>query len=148
MPRISATMRGALFYTADNINYRDLMAVDIESGENTMLIEDARIGDLVFNKLDRSIWALRHLNGLVSLVRIPAPYTEWKMIFSWPHGLVPFEMDISPDGSLLSVSMGEISGDQFLRIFRIEDLMVCQFQLSGWKLGQEASCRGQSRMAS
>ncbi len=112
-----------LFYTADNINYRDLMAVDVDSGENRMLIEDARIGDLVFNKSDQSIWALRHLNGLVSLVRIPAPYTEWNMIYSWPHGQVPFEMDISPDGSLLSLSMGEISGDQFLRIFRIEDLV-------------------------
>ncbi len=31
-------------------------------------------------------------------------------------------MDISPDGLLLSLSMGVISGNQFLRIFRIEDL--------------------------
>jgi hypothetical protein len=111
-----------LFYTTDNPDYRDLVSINIETGENTLLIEDLRAGDLVFNKADKSVWALRHLNGLVSLVRIPAPYTEWNMIYSWPHGKVPFEMDISPDGSLLSLSMGEISGNQFLRIFRIEDL--------------------------
>lgn len=111
-----------LFYTTDNIEYRDLAAINVDTGEQRMLIEDARIGDLVFNQADRAIWALRHLNGLVSLVRIPEPYTEWNMIYTWPQGRVPYEMDISPDGSLLSVSVGEISGDQFLRIFSIEDL--------------------------
>lgn len=111
-----------LYYTTDNVDYRDLAMVNIDTGENRLLIEDARVGDLVFNQADESIWALRHLNGLVSLVRIPKPYTEWNMVYSWGHGMVPFEMDISPDGSLLSVSMGEISGDQFLRIFKLEDL--------------------------
>jgi hypothetical protein len=114
---------GTLFYNADNVDYRDLMAINVNTGEERMLIEDIRAGDLVFDETDQSIWALRHLNGLVSLVRIPAPYTEWNMVYSWPHGEVPFEMDMSPDGKLLSMSMGEISGDQFLRVFRVEDLL-------------------------
>jgi hypothetical protein len=121
-PAFDAATR-TLFYTADNVDYRDLMSIDLDTGESRMLIEDVRAGDLVFNRNDQSLWALRHLNGLVSLVRIPAPYTEWNMIYSWPHGEVPFEMDISPDGSLLSLSMGEISGDQSLRIFRVADLL-------------------------
>jgi len=125
-----------LFYTTDNVEYRDLRAIDVDSGESRMLIEDARVGDLVFDKKDRSIWALRHLNGLVSLVRIPEPYTEWNLVYAWPQGQVPFEMDMSPDGSLLSMSVGEISGDQFLRIFRVEDLLegraehITQFDFS------------------
>jgi hypothetical protein len=112
-----------LFYTSDNTSYRDLRAIDVDTGQSRMLIEDARIGDLVFNRSDRAIWALRHLNGLVSLVRIPSPYTEWNLVYAWPQGTVPYEMDISPDGTLLSLSVGEISGDQFLRIFRVEDLL-------------------------
>ena len=112
-----------LFYTADNVEFRDLMSINVDSGESHMLIEDARLGDLVFNKVDRSIWALRHLNGLVSLVRIPEPYTEWSMVYAWPQGMVPYEMDISPDGKLLSMSVGEISGDQFLRVFNTADLL-------------------------
>ncbi|MFT5139685.1 MAG: hypothetical protein ACI9H8_000030 [Lysobacterales bacterium] len=111
-----------LFYTTDNPDYRDLVSVKIDTGEHHKLIEDARVGDIVFNQKDKSIWGLRHLNGLVSLVRIPAPYTEWKMVHSWPHGKVPFEMDISPDGSMLSLSMGEISGNQSLQVFRTEDI--------------------------
>lgn len=111
------------FYTADNIAYRDLMAVDVDTGKSRMLIRDARVGDLAFNQADGSLWGLRHLNGYVSLVRIPPPYSEWNLVHAFPYGTVPYEMDISPDGSLLSTSVGEINGDQFLRIFRIQDLL-------------------------
>ncbi|MBT8070593.1 MAG: hypothetical protein KJO80_09210 [Gammaproteobacteria bacterium] len=112
-----------LFYTADNSNYRDLMRVDLDSGDKEMLIRDARIGDLAFDSSDASIWGLRHLNGYVSLVRIPPPYDEWNQLYSWPYGQVPYEMDISPDGSLLSMSLGEVDASQYLRIFRTEDLL-------------------------
>lgn len=111
------------FYTADNLEYRDLMSVDIDSGKKRMLFRDARIGDLVFNPADRSLWGLRHLNSYVSLVRIPYPYDEWNMIHTWPYGHVAYEMDISPDGELLSASVGEIDGRQYLRVFRIADLL-------------------------
>ena len=52
-----------LFYTADNYAYRDLMAIDLESGETSTLLQDARIGELVFNRKDKSIWGVRHLHG-------------------------------------------------------------------------------------
>jgi hypothetical protein len=112
------------FYTADNLAYRDLMAVNVDSGKEEMLLRDARVGDIVFNPADRSIWGLRHLNGYVSLVRIPYPYTSWNLVHSWPYGHVAYEMDISPDGSMLSASVGEIDGKQFLRVFRVEDLLA------------------------
>ena len=52
------------------------MAVDVASGHARMLLKDARIGDICFDESDRSLWGLRHLNGYVTLVRIPFPYTE------------------------------------------------------------------------
>ncbi len=112
-----------LFFTADNNAYRDLMAVDISTGKKRMLIKDARIGDLAFNAADRSIWGLRHLNGYVSLVRIPPPYKEWNQLYTWPYGQVPYELDVSPDGSMLSLSLGEIDATQYLRVFRTADLL-------------------------
>jgi hypothetical protein len=111
------------FYTADNHAFRDLMAVDIDTGEERMLLRDARIGDIVFNTTDQSLWGLRHLNGYVSLVRIPYPYTTWNLVFAWPYGHVAYEMDISPDGEMLSASVGLIGGRQYLRVFRISDLL-------------------------
>lgn len=111
------------FYTADNLAYRDLMAVNIDTGKKEMLLEDARIGDLAFNPVDRSLWGLRHLNGYVSLVRIPYPYTSWNLVHAWPYGHVAYEMDISPNGEMLSASVGEIDGRQFLRVFKIDNLL-------------------------
>ena len=111
-----------LFYSADNNAWRDLMAVDVASGEARMLLEDARIGDLCFDASDRSLWGLRHLNGYVTLVRIPHPYTSWAQVYTWPYGDEPFELDVSADGALLSMSIGTLDGSQFLRVFRSEDL--------------------------
>ncbi len=111
------------FYTADNGNYRDLMRVDLASGKKQMLLKDARIGDLAFNAADKSIWGLRHLNGYVSLVRIPPPYKEWNQLFTWKYGQVPYEMDVSADGSMLSLSLGEIDASQYLRVYRTSELL-------------------------
>jgi hypothetical protein len=115
---------GTLFYTADNFNFRDLMILDVETGQERMLFRDARIGDLAFDGKDRSLWGLRHLNGYVTLVRIPPPYEEWSQVYTWPYGQVPSELDVSPDGRLISASMGEINGDQFLRVFEVSELLA------------------------
>jgi hypothetical protein len=111
-----------LFYTSDNNNFRDLMSVNVDQGKPQMLMKDARIGDLVFDENDRTLWGLRHQNGFVTLVKIPPPYEVWKQIHTWPYGEVLYDIDISPDGKLVSASMGEVSGNQYLRVFSLEDL--------------------------
>lgn len=95
---------GTLFYTTDNTNYRNLMALDLKSGKSRMLLQRARIGDIAFNPADRSIWGLRTNNGYAILVRIAYPYDEWRTVHVFPLGEVPFDLDFSPDGSLLSMS--------------------------------------------
>ena len=117
-----------IFYTADNYAFRDLMAIDLATGEQRMLLEDQRIGELVFNKADRSIWGIRHLNGYAALVRIPYPYSEWNLIKSLPYGEVAYDLDVSPDGSALSGSFGDIKGQQTLQVFRIDDLLAGRFE--------------------
>jgi len=112
-----------LFYTTDNTDYRDLLALDINTGKSTVLLKDARIGNLAFNPADESIWGVRHLNGIATLVRIPQPYNEWNQIQSLPYGELYYDLDISPDGKFLSTSFGEINGDQSLRILEIADLL-------------------------
>jgi len=112
-----------LFYTADNYAYRDLMAIDLESGKTSTLLQDARIGELVFNRKDKSIWGVRHLHGLASLVRIPYPYKEWNLISTFAYGTSLYDMDISPDGRFLSSSFGDVSGKQSVRIFEIDSLL-------------------------
>ncbi len=112
-----------VWYAPDNRAYRDLVQVDVATGESKMLIRDGRIGDLVFNPKDHSLWGLRHLNGLVTLVRLPPPYDSWNQVHTFPYGEILFDLDISPDGQLLSTSVGEINGDQTVRVYRLEDLL-------------------------
>jgi len=115
--------RHQIFYTTDNLEYRDLRVIDPESGESKTLLKDARIGDLAFNPADRSIWGIRHFNGFATLVRVPYPYSEWEQIHSWPYGEVIYDLDISPDGRLASASVGEINGHHSLHVWETAALV-------------------------
>ena len=102
---------GTLFYTTNNNNYSNLMALDLRSGKVRMLLKAARIGDIVYNRADRSLWGLRLTHGKVQLVRIPFPYTDWDRLYTFPAGERAFDLDLSPDGELASVSVaGPASG--------------------------------------
>ncbi len=103
-----------LFYTTDNSRWRDLYKVDMVTGKSKRLMKDSRIGDLAFNAVDNSLWGVRHFNGISTLVRIPYPYQEWKQIHSFPYGQDIFDIDVSPDGTILTASLVEISGRQKL----------------------------------
>ena len=111
-----------IFFTTDNSAYRDLQVVDPDTGKSTLLMKDARIGDLAFNPVDRSLWGVRHFNGIATLVRIPEPYSEWFQIHSWPYGEVVYDIDVSPDGRLLSGSVAKINGKHSVHLFDIEQL--------------------------
>ena len=111
------------FYVTDNTAFRDIMALDVNTGKARMLLHDARIGDIVFNPADRSIWGVRHLSGYASIVRIPYPYEEWDRIHTFPYGTIVYDLDISPDGEFLSGSFGDVDGQQALKVHRIADLL-------------------------
>jgi hypothetical protein len=113
---------GTLFYTTDNRAYRDLVALDPKIHRTTLLQKDARIGDLAFDRADKSLWGIRQLNGLCTLVRIPKPYREWKQIYTFPYGTVVYDLDVSPDGTTLAASFGEISGKQNVRLLSVAAL--------------------------
>ena len=40
-------------------------ALDLATGRTRMLLRNARIGDLAFNRTDNSLWGVRHDNGPV-----------------------------------------------------------------------------------
>jgi hypothetical protein len=103
-----------LFYTTNNADWRHLAALDLRTGRATVLQKNARIGDLAFNRADGSLWGVRHDNGFSTLVRLPAPYDEWKQVHTLPYGRDLFDLDISPDGATLIGSLSEISGTQRL----------------------------------
>src|SRR6185436_6994531 len=113
-----------LFYTTDNGEYRDIRELDPATGKSVRLLKDARIGDLVFDRSDRSLWGIRHFNAIATLVKIPYPYKQWHQVYSFPYGQVPYDIDVSRDGTLLSASVGEIDGKHAVHVFKTEDLLA------------------------
>lgn len=103
-----------LFYTTNSADWRHLLAHDLTTGGTRVVLRNARIGDLAFNPVDRSLWGVRHDNGFSTLVRVPHPYTEWNQVLTLPYGRDLFDIDVSPGGTTLIGSMSEISGDQRL----------------------------------
>lgn len=114
--------QGVLFYTTDNGALRDLVRLDVVTRRTQVLMKDARVGDLAFNRADKSLWGVRHLNGICTLVRVPPPYREWNQIVSWPYGTVMYDLDVSADGSRIVASFGEISGRQEVRVLDVAAL--------------------------
>ncbi|MGH9421359.1 MAG: hypothetical protein ACRD3J_15380, partial [Thermoanaerobaculia bacterium] len=112
-----------LFYTTNNSDWRNLLALDMATGHTRMLIRESRIGDLAFNRADRSLWGVRHDNGFSTLVRLPYPYSEWNQVHTLPYGRDLFNLDIAPDGSALIGSMSDVSGDQKLVRMKVSSLL-------------------------
>src|SRR5262249_3869899 len=91
--------------TNNTTDYRNVEALDLRSGKSRKLLREARIGDIVYNPADRSLWGLRYKNGFVMVVRIPFPYKEWNKLYVFPEFEKAFDLDLSPDGKLASVSV-------------------------------------------
>lgn len=117
----------SLFFTTDNNYWRDIKKVDIKSGKTSMLMKDARIGDLAFNSSDRSLWGVRHYLGISTLVRISFPYKKWNQVFSWDFGNDIYDIDISPDGKTLIGAVTDVGGKQLLVKMEIENLLNGDF---------------------
>jgi len=127
------------FFTTDNLGFRNLIALDVDSGRQTQLLKEARIGSIVFNPVDRSLMGVRHESGLATLVRIPYPYDRWESLHEFAYGVVPSELDLSADGRLLSASITDVGGDQFLRVWTLASLLAGNTEpLSEFRFGQSA----------
>ncbi len=119
-----------LFYTTNNNGIRDLYAFDLKTSIKTKLLAEARTGDLTFNPVDKSLWGVRHYNGISTLVHIPYPYSNWKQIYSFPYGKDIYDIDISPDGKSVSAALIDISGRQKLILLEVDSLQKGKHQ---WK---------------
>ncbi len=114
------------------------MAVDVKTGEERMLLENARIGEIVFNPVDRSLIGVRHDErpGDAGPHSVPLRHVVSKCT-TFPYEFVPSDLDISPDGRLLSASMSEVNGDQFLRVWELAKLLAGDTKpLTEFRFGQ------------
>ena len=121
-----------IYFTTDNDSWRDLNAYNVNTGKTVLLQKNFRTGDLAFNRVDKTIWGIKHLNGFSTIVRVPlhnpdvmdaGPYGTWDQVHTLDYGQDIYDIDISPDGKLLSASITQLNGKQSLVFYEIDSLL-------------------------
>ncbi len=112
-----------LFASTHNYEWRGLQSIDIKTGKTRDLIRYTRTGNLVFNRKDRAIYGVQSISGYSILIRFLPPYTEWQNLYKLPFGKDLSDLDISPDGLMISATLSDIQGRQKIILFRITDLL-------------------------
>ncbi len=103
-----------VFFTTNNNGLRSLESVDLRTGSRRELMHEGRVGDIVFDRSNRSLWGIRHDNGFCTLVNIPPPYSDWHTLHTFPFGKEVFDLDLSPDDSAISMTYADERGRQML----------------------------------
>jgi hypothetical protein len=96
---------------------------DLKTRKNEISARNLRVGDLVFNQKDGSLWGMRHANGLSSIVRLEAPFRTPKVLHTFPFASDFFALDLSADGEQLIGALSDETGTQRLVRFRTADLL-------------------------
>ena len=117
---------GTAFYTENNIGAARSQGRRRQDrrGSHAARAGEHRRGRVQSRRIDRC-WGCAHLYGLATLVRIPYPYTEWKRDPHLPvrtRALRP--RHLAATGELLSASISDDKGDQFLRVWRLDRLLA------------------------
>ncbi len=113
-----------LFVSTHNHDWRGLESIDLNTGKREILIKYSRMGNLVINPEDHSLWGVQTSNGRNALVRLAEPYNYFQTVYSLPYGQDLSDPAISPDGSLLSATLSNALGAQKVVIFNINDLLA------------------------
>ncbi|HWG21006.1 MAG TPA: hypothetical protein VG225_10800 [Terracidiphilus sp.] len=114
-----------LFFTTNNTRgLRSLYMFDLQTHKRALIALNARVGDLVFCRKDRTLWGVMHNNGLSSIVRIEEPFKSLRVLNTFPYASNLSNLDLSPDGMQLTGSLTDETGKQRLVRFQTADLMA------------------------
>lgn len=113
-----------IFVSTHNTDWRGLQSIDLQTGRTKKLIRYTRCGNLVFDPAGRALWGIQSMSGRSCLLRFNEPYTEYQTILTLPYGQEMTDPAISPDGSLLSATLSDVTGRQRLVIYNIPDLLA------------------------
>jgi len=111
-----------LFVSTHNQDWRGLQSINVITGKSRNLIKYDRTGNLVFNHKDKCIYGVQSMSGRSILVRFVPPYKKWEDLYTLPFGKDLSDLDISPDGHMISATLSDIQGRQKLVLFNISDL--------------------------
>ncbi len=111
-----------IFCTTHNQNWRGLKIVNLENGDEETLFDYIRIIELSYSPKEKALYGVQIIDGRTAIVKLDGDFKNIERLFSIPFGNSFFDIDISPDGTLLSGTFAEPTGKQKLMIFNLDSL--------------------------
>lgn len=111
-----------LICTTHNNYWRGLKFVDIESGSEKTLFDYIRIAELVYSPSEEAVYGIQIIDGRTAIVKLSGDLTNITRLYSIPFGYSFFDIDVSPNGKLLSGTFADAAGRQKLTLFNLDSL--------------------------
>ncbi|HSW54992.1 MAG TPA: hypothetical protein VLH59_07870 [Ignavibacteriaceae bacterium] len=129
MLQVSSTaldeVNGLLFYTTNNNQFfRDIWVYHLESGDEKLLFENARVGDLAVSPVTHDLWGIQHDAGFATLVFSPYPYKEINRLITFDMGEEVFNLSINDAGKKLAATLKKSSGQQSIITFDVKNVLT------------------------
>ena len=110
------------FTTNNNQLFRDIWKLNPKTGDEEMLFENCRTGDLTVSPTTHELWGVRHSIGHATLVFSPYPYKSLNDVVSFNVGDNIQNLSVSPNGNLLAAVLHKTNGSQSLILIDLEKL--------------------------
>lgn len=117
-----------LFWTTQNSSFRGLRVFDLKKGRITKKLNFQRSSCLVYDNARDYLYALLTSGGKMYLCRYDKDINDRELLYSFPFGTSVFDIDVSPDGSLVSCTLSGDNGEQSLIMFKVEDLEQARYR--------------------
>ena len=115
---------GFLFYTTNNNQlYRDIWVYQLETGDQKLLFENARVGDLAVSPITHDLWGVQHDAGFATLVYSPYPYVDLIKIKTFELQEEIFNLSIDDSGRKLAAGLRRPNGLQSVIIINAEKIL-------------------------
>ncbi|MBO4891523.1 MAG: hypothetical protein J5502_02855 [Prevotella sp.] len=119
---------GRLIYTWNNSKMRGLAVYDLQKKRVVKKLKFQRVNNIVYDNATDCLYGLFSNGGTQSLIRYDKNLEKPEVIYAFPFGVSVFDIDVSHDGKLLSVTTQGNNGEHTLQLFRTEDLANALFK--------------------
>ena len=116
-----------LIFTCNNAKMRGLMVYDLKQKKVVKRKNFQRVNNIVYDNATDHLYGLFSNGGTQSLIRFDQDIEHPEIIYAFPFGESVFDIDVSHDGKLLSVTTQGENGEHTLLLFRTRDLAAAKF---------------------
>jgi hypothetical protein len=117
-----------IIYTSNNAKMRGLEIYDIQKKKVVKKKKFQRINNIVYDNAHDCLYGLFSNGGTQSIVRMDRDLENPEIIYAFPFGVSVFDVDVSHDGTWLSLTRQGDNGEHTLLLFNTEELAKAIFK--------------------